>query len=56
MASVDGLAARARNQRVEPSGAMSPICVPASASRLAFVSGTSTRYTAVIPPRYQLAR
>jgi hypothetical protein len=35
---------------------MSPICVPASAFRLAFASGTSTRDTSLVLPRYQVAR
>ncbi len=45
----------AGSQRVEPSAAMSPICVPA-ASRPAWASGTTTRDTSVALPRYQVAR
>ena len=56
MASVEGVSARARYQLVEPSGAMSPIWVPAAASCLASESGTSTLVTSSGVPRYQVAR
>ena len=56
IARADGVSARAGNQRVEPSGVVSPIWVPAAASWLASASGTSTRDTSLVLPRYQVAR
>ena len=51
-----GVSARAGNHRVEPSGAASPIWIPAATSRLASASGTSTRDTSLVLPRYQTTR
>ena len=48
--------ARAVNQRVWPSGAVSPILVPAAASCLAPRSGTVTLATCTGEPRHQVVR
>ena len=56
IARTNGVSARAGNHRVEPSGVVSPIWVPAAMSWLASASGTSTRDTSLVPPRYQVAR
>ena len=48
--------ARAVNQRVWPTGAVSPILVPAAASCLAPWSGTVTLATCTGEPRYQVVR
>ncbi len=55
-ARVDGVIARARNQLVEPSGVVSPIWIPAAAACRASASGTSTRDTSLVLPRYQVTR
>lgn len=56
IATVDAVTALARNQRVEPPGVVSPICIPAAASSCASGSGTSTLDTSSGVPRYQVAR
>ena len=56
IARADGVSTRAGNHRVEPSGVVSPIWIPAATSRLASASGTSTRDTSLVLPRYQVAR